>query len=58
MTNDFMALGDLLKPLMLDEQACHVCGGHGGESKNDVQTCDRCHGQGYVKCRTKNDSWP
>lgn len=50
MTIDFMeaALGTS-KTISVDvEQACHVCGGHGGESKDDVQTCDRCHGQGYV----------
>jgi molecular chaperone DnaJ len=30
------------------EQSCHVCGGHGGQSAKDVETCDRCHGAGYV----------
>lgn len=30
------------------EQACHTCGGHGGQTAKDVETCDRCHGQGYV----------
>lgn len=30
------------------DQSCHTCGGHGGQSSSDVETCDRCHGQGYV----------
>lgn len=30
------------------DQTCHVCGGHGGQNAKDVETCDKCHGQGYV----------
>ncbi len=30
------------------EENCKVCGGSGGASKDDVKTCDRCHGSGYV----------
>ena len=39
MTIDFMeAVLGTSKTINVDvEQACHVCGGHGGESKNDVQ---------------------
>lgn len=30
------------------DQNCHVCDGSGGENPSDVQTCDMCHGQGFV----------
>lgn len=49
-TIDFMeaALGTN-KTLKVDvEENCHTCGGHGGATEADVETCDRCHGGGYV----------
>ncbi len=30
------------------EENCHTCGGTGGKTKSDVETCDRCKGQGFV----------
>ncbi|MBM7453732.1 molecular chaperone DnaJ [Acholeplasma morum] len=37
------------KTIKIDvDQTCHTCGGHGGQSSSDVDTCDRCHGQGYI----------
>ena len=30
------------------EENCHTCGGHGGKSRSDVETCDKCKGQGFV----------
>ena len=30
------------------EEECTTCGGTGAFSKSDIETCDRCHGTGYV----------
>ena len=30
------------------DQACHTCNGSGAHSSSDVETCDRCHGQGSI----------
>lgn len=49
-TIDFMeAVLGTSKTLKVDvEENCHTCGGHGGKTQSDVETCDRCHGGGYV----------
>lgn len=30
------------------EDECTKCGGSGANSRNDIDTCDKCHGTGYV----------
>ncbi len=30
------------------DEECTKCGGSGARSKDDIQTCGRCHGQGHV----------
>ena len=30
------------------EDDCNACAGTGAQSKDDIHTCDRCHGSGYV----------
>lgn len=50
MTVDFMeaALGTK-KNIKVDvESECHKCHGSGADSPSDVETCSRCHGQGFV----------
>ncbi|MFA5481877.1 MAG: molecular chaperone DnaJ [Bacilli bacterium] len=50
MTIDFMeAVLGAKKTIKVEvEEDCKTCHGIGAESQNDIETCDRCHGQGYV----------
>lgn len=50
MTIDFMeaVLGTKKKVNVEIEEDCPVCHGVGAESSKDVETCDRCHGSGFV----------
>lgn len=50
MTIDFMeaALGTTKKINIEQEVDCHTCNGTGADHPDDVETCDKCHGQGYV----------
>lgn len=50
MTIDFMeAVLGIKKDIVVDvEDTCHTCGGHGAASKDDIETCSRCHGDGYI----------
>ncbi len=36
--------------ITVDEE-CTTCGGSGAYSKNDIKTCDKCNGTGYVMIR-------
>ncbi len=50
MTIDFMeaVLGTKKKVNIEREVDCKVCNGTGAQNPNDIETCDRCHGAGYV----------
>jgi molecular chaperone DnaJ len=50
MTIDFMeAVLGVKKDVSVDiEDTCHTCGGTGAHSKEDIDTCSRCHGDGFI----------
>ena len=50
MTIDFMeAVLGIKKDVSVDiEDTCHTCGGSGAASKDDIETCSRCHGDGHI----------
>ena len=50
MTIDFLeaALGTKKSVSVEIDDECHVCHGTGAESSKDVETCDRCHGDGFI----------
>lgn len=50
MTIDFLdAVLGIKKDVTVDiEDTCHSCGGSGAESKSDIETCSKCHGDGFV----------
>lgn len=50
MTIDFMdaVLGTKKTISVQVEEECHTCHGLGAESSKDIETCDRCHGDGFV----------
>lgn len=50
MTIDFLdAVLGIKKDVSVEiEDTCHTCGGSGAESKSDIETCSKCHGDGFV----------
>ncbi|MGA0351785.1 MAG: DnaJ C-terminal domain-containing protein, partial [Acholeplasmataceae bacterium] len=50
MTIDFLdAVLGIKKDVTVDiEDTCHTCGGSGAKSKSDIETCSKCHGDGFV----------
>lgn len=50
MTIDFMeaVLGTTKKVTIDQEIDCMACNGTGAHSPKDIETCDRCHGSGYI----------
>jgi molecular chaperone DnaJ len=50
MTIDFMeAVLGIKKDVTVDiEDTCHTCGGTGAHSKDDIETCSRCKGDGFI----------
>lgn len=50
MTIEFMeAIEGTTRTIRLDlDEPCDHCHGSGAETKEDLQTCPRCHGRGYV----------